>query len=226
MNTKFPLIAVILSIVILINMVSCKHDPIPPVIPDNTVIPPSGQSGICFGDQILPIIQSNCSYTGCHDGSSEGMNLTTYSNIMQIVTPGDANSSTLYKAILGGGEEPMPPAGKPQLTTAQVILIHNWIQQGALNTACACDSTIFTFSGAVWPTIQSHCTGCHSGSNPAGNPSLDLSTYGNIVAAVNSQNLYGRITGTSGAIMPPGNKMSDCKIKQINNWINGGMLNN
>ena len=227
MQKKFFLVACIVFIVITINIVSCTHEPIPPVIPDNTVYPPPGTDGICFGDEVLPIIQSYCSYTGCHDGSSqEPMSLATYTDIMQYVEAGNAEGSPLYTAIIGGEEDPMPPLDKPQLTTAMVVLIHNWIQQGALNSACACDSTIFTFSGAVWPTIQGHCTGCHSGSSPAGNPPLDLSTHSNIVSAVNNQNLYGRITGTSGVIMPPGNKMSDCKIKQINDWINNGMLNN
>jgi hypothetical protein len=226
MKREIILISVIACIIVIFGAVSCKHDPIPPVIPENTVYPPPGTDGICFSDQILPLIQSYCAYTGCHDGNSEPMNLTTYNDIMQVVQAGNANNSALYNAIIGGEEEPMPPSGKPQLTTAQVVLIHNWIQQGALNNVCSCDSTIFTFSGAVWPTIQGSCIGCHSGSTPSGNPPLNLSTYSLIFAAVNSQNLYGRITGSTGAVMPPGNKMSDCKILQIHKWIIGGMPNN
>ncbi len=229
MRKSLLFIAITAFVIMIINAVSCKHDPIPPVIPPNIQNSNGGNgsnSGICFSDQILPLIQTYCAYTGCHDGNSEAMNLTTYSNIMHVVQAGNPNGSTLYNAIIGGGEEPMPPGSKPQLSTNQVILIYTWIQQGAQNTACACDSTITTFSGAVGPTIQNHCQGCHSGSNPAGNPALDLSSYNNIVAAVNSQNLYGRVTGTSGAVMPPGNKLSDCNLSQIHNWILGGMLNN
>jgi len=231
MRKSFLLISIVAFIIMLINVVSCKHEPIPPVIPPNINSNNgngngNGNSGICFSDQILPLIQTYCAYTGCHDGNGEAMNLTTYNNIMNLVQAGNANGSTLYNVIIGGGEEPMPPNNKPQLSTSQVLLIYTWIQQGALNTACACDSTITTFSGAVWPTIQNHCLGCHSGSNPAGNPALDLSSYNNIVSAVNSQNLYGRIAGTIGAIMPPGNKLSNCNITQIHQWILGGMLNN
>lgn len=216
---KNLVIIILFSACIMFFLNSCKHDPIPPVIDENTVHPPPGDSGICFANEILPLIQSYCSYSGCHDGISEGMNLTTYNDIMEIVKAGNADESKLYQVIIGGGEENMPPYGKPQLTTEQVVLIHNWIEQGALNTTCSCDTSIFTFSGAVLPTIQAYCKSCHSA------PPVNLSDYTSIVNAVNNQNLYGSITGT-GTLMPPSGKMPECRITQIGKWIGSGKPNN
>ena len=42
---------------------------------------------VYFVNEIMPIISSNCTMSGCHDNitHAEGVNLTTYTNIMRYV---------------------------------------------------------------------------------------------------------------------------------------------
>jgi hypothetical protein len=103
---------------------SCRHDSDIMGLPD-----------VCFETEVLPVFLNNCTISGCHSGSSEGMNLTDYTSIMRGVTPGKPYSSQIYKAITSTfGEGQMPP-GQP-LTLENRTLIMVWIEQGALNKAC------------------------------------------------------------------------------------------
>jgi len=194
---------------------SCKHDPIPPKVPTEE---------ICFQGDVLPVIQSNCAKSGCHDISARaGVKLTDYDNIVKETSPGNPSNSNLYKVLISSNG--MPPSPNAPLTTDQEALIYGWIAQGAKNTTCisGCDTNIFTFSGAVLPIIQPYCSGCHSGATPSGG--ISLQNYSDIVSAVNSDNLYAKITSTSDP-MPPSGLMETCKVRQIKKWIDAGKLNN
>ncbi|MEI8203039.1 MAG: hypothetical protein WCH34_08520 [Bacteroidota bacterium] len=197
------------ALILLIS--SCKHDPTPPIIDESTL-----PSNICFSDEIQPIIRSNCAYSGCHAGNQDP-DLSTYDGIMHLVKAGNPQSSRLYTLAIGSQ---MPPSPKTPLNLQQVTLIYGWIKQGALNNTCGCDTNLFTFSGAVLPTILNFCSGCHSGSSPSGD--INLETYSQIAGATN---LYSRITNTSSP-MPPSGLMDACKITQIKKWIDAGKPNN
>ena len=86
-----------------------------------------------------------------------------------------------------------------------------------------CDTTNVTYAQTIASIIQTTCTNCHSGSSPSGN--LTLQSYSDVASAVNTKNLYARITSTSNP-MPPSGLMNACSIKQIKKWINMGSLNN
>ena len=90
----------------------------------------------------------------------------------------------------------------------------------------ACDTTNITFSNDVFPAMEASCISCHSGGAPAGN--VNLETYSDIVASVNSGGLMGTIKHESGwSPMPKnGNKLDDCTITKLDVWIADGMLNN
>ena len=87
-----------------------------------------------YDSQIQPIFNSKC--TQCH-GSSAGLNLSSYANIMQgsnngdVIIPYDHAASELWKRVNSGQ---MPP-GNNDLTNAQVNLIAQWIDEGALPEA-------------------------------------------------------------------------------------------
>jgi len=94
-----------------------------------------------------------------------------------------------------------------------------------------CDTTNVTFSGTIFPMINSNCTGCHSGSAPSGN--ILLTDYATISAqaaipAGQAGSLYGAITHDPGnSAMPKnGTKLSDCMIKQVKVWIDAGIPDN
>ena len=182
---------------------------------------------VYFANTILPLINSSCATTGCHDAIShaEGVTLTTYSQIMSLVSPFNAGSSKLYTVLSNNGENRMPPAGP--LTSTQIANIQKWINQGALNNQCnsGCDSSIFTYSGAVSVIMNTYCVGCHNSASLGGG--IDLSSYTAVKAAALGR-MMGSINHLAGySAMPKGgNKLSDCQIAQIQKWIQAGTLNN
>lgn len=168
--------------------------------------------------------------SSCHDNIShaDGVNLTTYSNIMRYVVAGNASNSKLYKMLNKSGDERMPPPPRAALTVSQKALIEKWINQGARNNNCIgqCDTTVFTYSGAVKPIINTKCVGCHNPSNLSGN--IDLSVYNAVRLVALNGKLYGSVAQQFGYSPMPKNgvKLSDCEIRQIQKWINAGSLNN
>jgi hypothetical protein len=91
----------------------------------------------------------------------------------------------------------------------------------------ACDTHGVTYSGTVLPVLQGGgCLGCHSGSAPSGNVSLD--GYDNVKAAALNGKLYGTISYAAGYSPMPqgGNKLSACHINRIKAWIDAGAPNN
>jgi hypothetical protein len=84
-----------------------------------------------------------------------------------------------------------------------------------------CDTTNPTYTLTIQPIIQNNCQSCHSGGAPSGN--LDLTTFDNVVAGINSHNLMGHVIGTDYSLMPPSGSLSSCNINQLNSWITKGM---
>lgn len=208
--------------------VSCTHEPAG--IEDLDTV--------CFDTQILPILQTSCGISGCHDGSGEEIRIYDYNSIMEMVTPGDPHGSKLYRVITTiNGENLMPP--KQPLSKEQRTLIQIWIAQGAINKVCdtlpvqneACDSTgIVSFSGQVFPILQSNCIGCHN--NSFANGGVNLSTY-NLVKT-NAETLRNGTPLIQGVIrrmpgftaMPQTFALDACSIRKIELWIAQGMQNN
>jgi hypothetical protein len=184
----------------------------------------------CFTRDILPVIASRCASTGCHDATThrQGYNYTTYTNIMSSVSIGNPSGSRLYKVITtSGGESKMPPSGSPQLTVAEIDSIGKWIGYGALNENCGevCDTiNPITFSGIIWPIMQTSCTGCHSGNSPSGN--VLLASYNNVAAVASNGTLMNSLKGTGVPQMPLSGSFSACRIRQFEIWVNNGSLNN
>jgi hypothetical protein len=121
----------------------------------------------------------------------------------------------------------MPPSGSSQLTLAEIDSIGKWISYGALNETCgeACDTiNPVTFSGTIWPVIQTTCTGCHSGASPSGN--ILLGSYSNVSAVASNGVLINSLKGNGVIKMPPSGSLSVCKIRQFEIWIKNGYLNN
>ena len=184
----------------------------------------------CFSRDILPVIVSHCATIGCHDAIShkEGYNYTTYTDIMNSVSPGNPGGSRLYTVISSsGGESKMPPSNSPQLTAAQIDSIGKWISYGALNESCAavCDTiNPVTFSGTIWPIMQNSCTGCHTGSSAGGG--IVLGNYANVQAIATSGSLINSITGTGVPKMSLSGALTTCQIREFEIWVNNGSLNN
>lgn len=213
---------------------ACKHQIINPDGGDNNGTDTTGNNGgnedtlVCFEAEVLPIFQTSCAKSGCHDAGTheEGYVLNSYQNIMKKgIDAGNPNGSKIFEEIVDGD---MPPSGEPKLTKEQIATIKQWIVQGAKNTTnCSgCDSSVYTYSAAVKPIMQNNCVACHSASLQNGG--VDLSDYTGVKSAATSGALLGTITHAAGfSAMPQGgNKLSDCNIQQIQKWIDDGMKNN
>jgi hypothetical protein len=192
--------------------------------------PAAYNSKTCFSRDILPVLVSSCGMTGCHDAIShqEGYIFASYSTTMRSVTVGNTASSRLYQVITtASGEKRMPPLPKQRLAQAQIDSIAAWIKRGALNEVCGevCDTiNPVTYSGVIWPAIQTSCTGCHSGSTPSG--SITLANYSNVQTVAASGLLVNALKGNGVTKMPPSGSLSPCKIRQFQIWISKGYLNN
>jgi uncharacterized membrane protein len=95
---------------------------------------PAGQrKPVSFAIDIAPILQSRC--VSCHgpEKASRGLSLQTYADMMAgsadgpVVAAGDAAGSLLVDLV---AKQKMPKRGT-KLTPEQVLLITDWVDQGA-----------------------------------------------------------------------------------------------
>jgi mono/diheme cytochrome c family protein len=189
---------------------------------------------VCFEREVLPIFQSNCTQSGCHNSADrqKGYDFSNYAGIVERgVVPGDYRASEVYRAIVAlSGEEAMPPKPYKRLSDAQITTIALWIDEGAAQTDCAdvaaCDTLNVTFSASVQPILSAYCNGCHGGGSPQG--SVDFNAYAGVKASVASGRLLGAIQHDSGYSPMPknANQLSDCNIQKIKTWVAAGALDN
>lgn len=214
--------------------VSCKHDIINDPndkIADTTkvVTPPIGgttsSDTVCFNTEILPLFSSYCGSSGCHDLNSheDGVILTDYTRILKGIRAKLPNNSKYFTVI---GKD-MPPKNSPQMSAANIATIKKWIEQGTLNTQCAnvCDTTVFTYIGSIKTIFENNCNGCH-GLRP-GTANIYLGDYASTKSyiAANKTLFLNSINHTATTLsknMPQSGKMVQCKITQIEKWINNG----
>lgn len=123
-----------LNLVIIIGFVlgSCKHKTNFESIAE-----------VSYSSSIAPIINSNCTFSGCHGGGHNNSNyedeetfeLTSYNDVVKHgIEPGSPEKSEFYLVLKSYNQEKVMPR-KPynQLTEKQIQLIYVWIGQGAKN---------------------------------------------------------------------------------------------
>lgn len=233
---RFP---VVFALAIITTAISCKHEPILPIVDINT--PPDtttncDPSTVYFQNDVLPIFASSCAMSGCHNAASaaEGVILNNYANIMNTgeVDPGNPDNSKIMESIMDNDPDKKmpPPSSGITLSQDQINAINNWITQGALNNLCAdsgsCDTVAVSFAAHIQPILSNNCLGCHSGSVPQGG--ISLSSYSAVMNTVNSNRLLGSVEQIGGYSAMPKNqpRMADCNVALIRNWIAQGALNN
>ena len=193
----------------------------------------TGDPNICFERDVLPIFQSNCAKSGCHDGDSRkaGYKLDTYQDIVKKgIVPGNPAASKIWESIsMKIFDVEVMPINAPALTASQLSVIRQWIATGAIDSgACnttVCDTNSFTYSGAIAPIMQLYCTGCHNSPSSTGG---NLSDYNDVMNAAVNGRLIGDISHLPGYnAMPQGGTMlEDCQITQIKKWVAAGAPNN
>jgi len=223
----------IFSVFILLILPACHHEP--PLISDLDTV--------CFYGQVMPVIQTSCGISGCHDGSEEGFLAASYQTIMVSVVPGDPRGSKLYQVITDINGENMMPPDRP-ITKDQRSIIQVWIAQGALETTCdtgngggpvIIPSDSVCFVQHILPIFISSCAmpNCHDGLSQGEEEDLfALNSYGTIRPHVEPFNpseskIYEVVTGSGEDFMPPSpNKpLTSSQIEFLRRWIAEGALN-
>lgn len=202
---------------------ACKHEkPYPPISNTPTRSFNCSSDTVYFQNTILPILASNCGMSGCHNEEShlDGVVVTDYVSLMNsdIIERGHGIHSELYEVITENGDDIMPPNNMSPLTSEQIDLIKNWIDQGAINNQCMeCDTAVFTFSGAVLPIVETYCKGCHN----VGSSNGEYFDYTSITA--DTALVW---TNISDGSMPKNTTLSDCQKNVIKKWLDNGAPNN
>lgn len=236
-SPAFSSIILVSAFFVLAINTSCKHesDQITDIPADTTS---SNQNkcnpdSIYFAQEILPIFQSTCAMSGCHDVASHKKDiiLDTYAHILstgkiKVSNPAD---SKIYKVLFESGEDRMPPPPSSPTTSAQQSAILKWISQGAKNNSCMlleCDTVNVKYSTHIKPMIVNYCQGCHNGANAGGG--IDLSSYSGTKAIADNGKFMGSIShlGSYSAMPKNANKLSNCQIRTVTLWINAGSPNN
>jgi mono/diheme cytochrome c family protein len=91
-----------------------------------------------FRDEVMPVLEKKC--ISCHSETKKkgGLRLDTEEFIRlggengPVISAGNPDKSPLflYVTLPEEDDKHMPPKGKPQLTTAEINLLHRWISQG------------------------------------------------------------------------------------------------
>ena len=100
-------------------MVSCTKEKTP------FTETPTCNGTVSFANDVLPVIQQNC--TGCHDvgNAAGGYALSNHANV-------SAHASAVLGSMRNSGYQLMPQGG-PALPDSTIQLIECWIYQGKLD---------------------------------------------------------------------------------------------
>lgn len=237
---QYTLPAFYAALLLLFSIAACKHDPLIDPIGPGPIDPPTNDK-VCspdtayFQNQVLPLLISNCTQSGCHNAQDrqEGVVLDSYQNLMSTVekvTSTDWDKNELMEVILETDpDDRMPRLPNTPLSAAQISLISTWIKQGARNNSCdegagQCDLAANTYTFFVKPLILAKCQGCHSGAAPQGN--ISLTTYASVRTVALNGKLYAALDRPSNWMPKGGAKLDNCSLAKLKAWADSGAPEN
>jgi hypothetical protein len=105
----------------------------------------SKNSEVSFKNDVQPILRDHC--LSCHSAggsgvAKSGLDLSTYESLMRgtvygpVVIPGNSDTSTFTKLLTGtnkGLKMPMGLNAEGTLDNQYILLLRNWVKQGAKN---------------------------------------------------------------------------------------------
>ncbi len=99
-----------------------------------SAIQPDGSTAPTFTEIYKTILTDYCTGSGCHEpGTAGGLGFATqasaFAALSHQVTAGDGIDSDLYVTLDTG----VMPKGKPKLSAANIALVREWIDAGALD---------------------------------------------------------------------------------------------
>lgn len=128
-----------LAAIALLSLAGCSDDGADPAVPDPE------PTVVSFAADIQPIFDANC--LDCHGAAANGgldlraaatpgslVNVASVGYAGTRVVPGDPHTSVLYLKVEGDASTgARMPFGRAALAPALRLLIHDWIEQGALD---------------------------------------------------------------------------------------------
>src|SRR4051812_38751657 len=100
----------------------------------------SAEDKLTYQDQILPLIEANCSKCHNADKKKADLELTSYQGVLRgsgsgpVVLSGNVDGSKLWKALTHS-EEPYMPPNRPRLDDKDLDMFKKWILGGLLENA-------------------------------------------------------------------------------------------
>ncbi len=95
---------------------------------------------INYTDEVLPLVEANCSKCHNSDRKKADLDLTSYQGALRgsgsgvVVVSGNPDGSKLWKALTHA-EEPFMPPNRPKLADKELVVFKKWILDGLLETA-------------------------------------------------------------------------------------------
>jgi hypothetical protein len=230
MNLRKSQLALTLTLLALLLILpfSCRHE----------TIGIDSFEVICFEREILPIFQSSCGISGCHDPNAKeaGLNLSNYAGIIKGINPGEPLNSKIYLSLKDIWSDEMMPPNQP-MPEQNRTRIRLWIEQGANYTTCPDSSgegaLRACFQRDILPVMISSCaiSGCHDAITAE--EDLVYTTYAGVMESVKpfnpgSSDLYDKITETDLSDRmppPPYEALTQSQIDSVFKWISYGALN-
>ena len=123
-NIYLKIKPLVLIMIFVFTLISCKH---------KTDF--SSLTEVSYSKDIVPIINSNCAFSGCHGAiSPEEFKLTSYEGLINGgITAGSPEKSKLYRSLKTLDDDIMPKKPYTELAEIEIQLIYVWIGQGAKN---------------------------------------------------------------------------------------------
>src|SRR5450432_364333 len=91
-----------------------------------------------------------------------------------------------------------------------------------------CDTVGMQYTRDIVPILQSNCYRCHGVGNTAGSGGILLEGYDNIKPYALDGKLYGNVANLPGYVPMPYDtqKLDECTIDKIHDWVQQGAPNN
>lgn len=121
-----------LSILVSVSLTSCYYDTEEELYPDSGSIVCDTVS-VSYATDIVPIMNSKCSYSGCHAGSNAaaGIPLETYAGVKEYLV---ANKARFISSIIwDGNASNMPKSASTKMIDCNINTIRAWINAGYPN---------------------------------------------------------------------------------------------
>ena len=133
MKMSLKISTFILSIVVSVSLTSCYYDTEEELYPDSGIPLTCDTISVSYTTDIVPIMNSKCSYSGCHAGSNAagGIALETYAGVKAYID--DQKSRFISSIIWDGNASTMPKGASSKMIDCNINTIKAWINSGYPN---------------------------------------------------------------------------------------------